>query len=381
MSSPLEPFKVDYSSFYKFIASVGLILIASAAAIPWFVMRAAVPEAVTGSDAAKTIELAAETRAEQYLKALNVYPWVSLVLIVFGMLLTFYGLIAWKKRQAKHDADEDETYRQRRALGKTTAGTAAEKEAKLEGETDSADLANAESAPMAGRTAGASMPSSAQSADDAQSAAGQARMSAMRSEQRDRLRRTENDVGRLLDYGFASTHEVETGVRVVSPEAPTRTSILDFVARANEPDRWTSFAVEVRVTTARGLVGISDSFRRNIINVAIAARGVPEGPLPSGSRGRPALAKSVSLLVVVISEPNREEPQSSLQRRMLANLSDQILHRTIELNSILSRKVGVIVVHERTLATFDGDEFGAVVVSVLRDPLRPYIDDALMSLQ
>lgn len=339
-------------------------------------MRAAVPEATTGSVAAQTIELAAETRADQYLTALRAYPWVSVSLIVIGIALTIYGLVAWKARQAKLDADEDEAYRQRRALGQTTEATAAEKEAKLESETDSADDAPSEATGAEDRTARGAASQTVPSANEQEEAAArQARMSHLRSQQRERLERSETQIGHLLSSSFASTHNVEAGVRVDYPEVPGRTSILDFVARAKEPGKWTSFAVEVRATTARGLVAISDSFRRNMVSVALAARGVPEGPLPNGNRGRPALAKSVSLLVVVISEPSESEGRSSLERRMVASIGSQVLHRTSEMNSILGRKVGVIVIHERTLRKLRQDHFGEMVQSVLRDPSRPYVDN------
>jgi hypothetical protein len=376
VSSPLEPFKVDYTSFYKFVASVGLILIASAAAIPWFVMRAAIPEALPDSDAAATLELAADTRAEQYLLALQAYPWVSLGLIITGLSLTLYGLVTWKSRQAKQDADDDESYRQRRELGRTTAATAAERQEKLDDETEPREAppeASTKTDTPATRPSGSDPGGpevETRPADSHQLEVAQARLS-----QRERLERYEARVGQLLSGGFLETHSVESGVRVSYPEIPSAASILDFVARAKNSDKWTSFAVEVRVTTARRLVTISDALRQNMLRVAIAAHGVPEGPVPNGSRGRPALANSVSLLVVIVSEPAEEEPSSSLVHRATRSLAKHVSTRVLELNSVLSRKVGVILLHERSLPTLEADDFNDIIISVLRDPERAFIED------
>jgi hypothetical protein len=382
VSNPLEPFKVDYSSFYKFVSSIGLVLIASAATIPWFVMRAAVPESFRNARAEETLERAAETRADQYLLALQAYPWVSGTLVILGLILTIYGLFAWRSRQVKLDADEDEAFRQRRVLGQTTYATQEERQQKLDleaNETESAattddnegvgsrDTASpAESGASGGGAS--SVPTDAQAIQVAND----------RASQRLRLEGLEGKVGELIAMAYKDTHSLETGVRVPTSDGAQRLSILDFVARARDPEKWTSFALEVRVVSTRGPMA-ADTLQRSMIRLAMAARGVPEGPIPRGRKGRPALARSVSLLVVIAAAPQYAMSAYAGSGRSTSSFWRVATERVEVLNSVLLRKVGVLVLQEEQLASVSPDDFHHQTLTLLQDPARPHVDPEVFS--
>src|SRR5690606_18564014 len=101
-------------------------------------------------------------------------------------------------------------------------------------------------------------------------------------ERREIIEQAEDRVESLLGTSFSGTHRIETGVRVGDPKSP----ILDVVARSTEPDRWTSFAVEIRlVDRSRNILGAR--LRQMMLAVAIAARNVPEGQVQVQKVGRP----------------------------------------------------------------------------------------------
>ncbi|MBD8608925.1 hypothetical protein IFT77_00300 [Frigoribacterium sp. CFBP 13729] len=377
MSNPLEPFKVDYSSFYKFVSSVGLVLIASAATIPWFVMRAAVPESFRNAAAEKTLERAAETRAEQYLLALQAYPWVSGSLVFLGLILTVYGLLAWRSRQVKVDADEDEAFRQRRVLGQTTYATQEERAQKLDletNETESPATSHESEDDSASRVASPEASGASDSREaDSHREANATRVADDHASQRLRLERLEGRVGELIMVSYEDTHSLETGVRVPTTDGPQRMSILDFVARARDPEKWTSFAVEVRIVSPRSPIVI-DMLQRSMLRLAMAARGVPEGPIPRGRRGRPALARSVSLLVVIASAPQYAGARFGGTGRPPSTLWRIATERVEALNAVLLRKVGVLVLQEEQLPSFSPDDFHRRTLSLLQDPAKPDVD-------
>lgn len=380
MSSPFEPFKVDFSNFYKFVSSVGLVLIAAAAAVPWFVMRSAIPEAEPKTPAAVLAEQAMLTRAEQYLFALQAYPWVSGSLFVLGLLLTGYGLIAWRGRQKKQDADEDETFRQRKVLGETTKASKEERKEKLDSEADSSDdqdSADQESVSIVSDET-VRPESDAKPEDEPQS---QQLRRAAAIERRDRvlarIADVERVVGELLREAFTGTHEIERDVKIPSDDGRP-SSVVDFVARAQQPERWTSFAVEVRLNTLLSRTMVTETVVRGLINFAIAARGVPEGQIQRGSRGRPMRARSVSLSVLVVFDGDDSSQGDSERDRSVRRLTIKRLHEHfILLNSILARRIGLLIISEASLRTSSAEQLRSTLVALMENPDQPFLDSNL----
>jgi len=348
MSGSFGPMKLDFSSFYKFVASVGLVLIASSVAVPWFVLRAAAPEAPQDSPAAAIVELALDERADQYQFIVQAYPWVSLGLFLGGCGLTAYGLIAWRGRQKKQDADEDEAYRQRRELGKTTQASEVDREQKLDREALSEEDPSVEENGQ----------ESTVRVERPVSVPPRVTEGSVYDERRNFIKEAEAKVGRELKEAFADTHEVEAGVRIGSDAA-----ILDLVARANDPARWSSFAVEIRVISSS--IPATVRLRESMLSVAIAARDVPEGQLQLERVGRPPVAKSVSILLVVVREGEPARPGLTM------NFPDFVrrLDRTVKItNMVLSRKVGVILLNQSQIDAMSAEELRQSILEVMRRP-------------
>lgn len=358
MSGALGPMKLDFSSFYKFVASVGLILLAASVVLPWFVLRTAAPDAPSGTPAAAVVDLALDERADQYRFILQVYPWMSLGLFVLGCGLTAYGLIAWRDRQKKQDADEDEVYRQRRELGQTTQASDDDRDNKLDREAlednGPSDIITPDS-----RTSAPSGPPSSQSGETGNPSEDRYRA------RREFIKEAEAHVGDLLSDAFADTHRVEAGVRI-GADAP----ILDLVARAGDPSRWSSFAMEVRLVASSGLSSMR--LRDSMLSVAIAARDVPEGQIQLQRVGRPPVAKSVSLCFVIVDD--ELAPGELVSRPALLGFGDfaqraQRVVRTV--NSVLARKVGVIIVPRSQFKDISAHWVRQSVLELMQHPEDP----------
>lgn len=299
MSDVFSSVKLDFSSFYKFVSSVGLLLIAAAVALPWFALRSAAPDAPTGSQTSTIVDAALDARAQQYLFIVSAYPWISVTLLVLGCLLTGYGLFAWRSRQKKQDVDEDETYRQRRELGQSVQASEEDRAEKLDQEANEDDADRREG--VAGETHGA---------NSGGVISEQLKDVATPNRERYRARRelinhAEGYVEDLVRTAFSGTHQIETGVRLSGPRSP----ILDIVARSADADRWTSFAVEIRVVERSPITALR--LRDSMLAVAVAARDVPEGQVQVQRVGRPPVAKSVSVCFVVVSDDESRAPTAS----------------------------------------------------------------------
>lgn len=359
MSDIAGPVKLDFSSFYKFAASVGLLLIAASVAVPWFVLRASVPEAVEGTDTAKIVDIALGARAEQYLFIIRAYPWFTVALFTLGCALTAYGLLAWRGRQKKQDDDEDEAYRQRRKLGRTTQASDDDRNDKLEREVlnDGADAATAEKAPARPDASPPRISSPTKNPADEK----------YRS-RRDYLKNAEARAAQLLAEAFEDTHSVEAGVRIGGVEAP----ILDLVARAHSPAGWSSFAVEIRLS------GSSNSaymrLREVMLAVAIAARNIPEGPVQVQRVGRPPLARSVSICILIATDdfpgPTHGEPRAAESRPRYVARIEEIVK---QVNSVLLRKVGIMYFPQTQFETLSAARLREDVLEVMRHPEQAVI--------
>lgn len=355
MSDVLSAVKLDFSSFYKFVSSVGLLLITAALALPWFVLKTSVPDTPPGSAAAMVVDEALGVRAGHYMFIVNAYPWISGSLFLLGLVLTAYGLIAWRNRQKEQDKDEDEAYRQRRELGRTEKASEEDRVEKLDQEAkydQSAELETpVENSADDRNTAGGSGRSDVTSRED--------RLSRY-NERRELLDQAEKRVAALLTSSFRETHRIETGVRMSDPGSP----ILDIVARSTVPDRWTSFAVEIRLVNRS--INLAAVLRQMMMAVAIAARDVPEGQIQVQKVGRPPVAKSVSICIVVV--PEEEHSGSSIPRPNLEVFRNHAARIVGLINSVLLRKVGVIVVSHPELVESAENWMRESVLEVMQNP-------------
>lgn len=349
--------KLDFSSFYKFVASVGLVLVAASVLLPWFVLRASVPEAPVGTSAARVVDVALDERADQYLFVIRMYPWASLVLFLVGCGMTGYGLVAWRDRQKRQDADDDELYLQRKELGRTTRASDNDRAEKLDREAleDGGPADDVATQPKSAATPGESQITQPKTRN-----AGDERYRA----RRDFIREAEVRVEGLLREAFEDSHTVEAGVRVGGPDSP----IVDLVARAKDPSQWSSFAMEIKLVMSSGISHMR--LRESMLNVAIAALAIPEGKVQVQRVGRPPIAKSVSLCLVICEDDEASSGQASspLPRVSVRSFTTRTARLARIVNSVLSRQVGMILVPQSQFMDISSSWLRRSVIDAMQHP-------------
>ena len=102
--------KPSFGSFYKFVVSVGLVLLALALAAPVLLLREPFDFLVSTTELEQLTDVAQQAIDERQSYGLTLaraLPAISVVLGIAGFGLTSWGLFRWWKRQAVQDALED----------------------------------------------------------------------------------------------------------------------------------------------------------------------------------------------------------------------------------------------------------------------------------
>jgi hypothetical protein len=112
--------KPDYSDYYKFIVSLGVVLFSLAVLLPWLLLREPFDTTFKASEIAQLTTEAQSIIAVRQATAkwfLNNVTYFSAALAVSGAGFLVYGLFQWNKRQKVRDKKENiETEKEQRAL-------------------------------------------------------------------------------------------------------------------------------------------------------------------------------------------------------------------------------------------------------------------------
>lgn len=96
--------KFEYSDFYKFIASVGIVLISLAVIVPWLFFREPFDLLLGTEEINKLTPLAKsiiQNRQETLRTAINLIPWFSIGAFVLGLITFVIGGVNWFNRTQK----------------------------------------------------------------------------------------------------------------------------------------------------------------------------------------------------------------------------------------------------------------------------------------
>jgi hypothetical protein len=101
--------KPEYSDLYKFVASVGVILISLALLFPWLLLRESFDALHKVSEIAELPQTAQQLLAYRQNTALwwveNVH-WFSIILSIFGLAFVCIGVAFWRPKQMVLDTKE-----------------------------------------------------------------------------------------------------------------------------------------------------------------------------------------------------------------------------------------------------------------------------------
>ncbi len=101
--------KLEYSDFYKFLASLGIVLISLATVLPWLFLRESFDALVSIDDlsnltsSAQTLIAIRQNTAVWFIRNI---AWISSTVAVVGGLFLAIGLILWARKQRELDTRE-----------------------------------------------------------------------------------------------------------------------------------------------------------------------------------------------------------------------------------------------------------------------------------
>jgi hypothetical protein len=125
--------KIEYDQLYKFVVSLGVLLAATAIALPLLLLRASADLRVPRDELDRLTPTARQvitTKQRSLEVTLYLIPVASPVLLVSGGLTSWYGLRRWKRRQDEDDEQQRlDTRLKRREVEAMTPGEIAAKEA------------------------------------------------------------------------------------------------------------------------------------------------------------------------------------------------------------------------------------------------------------
>ena len=102
--------KIEYGDLYKFLVSVGVILIGFAVLIPYFYLKEDFGLCVPQSDMARfgpEVRQIIRTKQQLLLRVQNYVPYLSLAMFATGTLSVTAGLCKWSRRQRQADVKFD----------------------------------------------------------------------------------------------------------------------------------------------------------------------------------------------------------------------------------------------------------------------------------
>jgi len=103
--------KIEFSDINKFLASLGLISIGLAFFLPWFINQNSsllTLEQEKIHDLTPNAQQIIINHQENLLAINHLLPYISIGLIILGLILLIYGIVKWKKRQIVLDKIQDE---------------------------------------------------------------------------------------------------------------------------------------------------------------------------------------------------------------------------------------------------------------------------------
>lgn len=127
--------KIEFSDLYKFLTSIGLIIIASSFLIPWLLLKSDFGILISIEEYNQLIENSkklANNRIDLNLFILKIIPYLSSALFLIGALLSFYGIKKWKEKQQTVDETDKLKLDELRAKIKELTSKEIDEKAELE---------------------------------------------------------------------------------------------------------------------------------------------------------------------------------------------------------------------------------------------------------
>jgi hypothetical protein len=310
--TPMLP-RVDFSSLYKFVVSIGLAAAITAVLLPAILVRIGGASLVTTEELKELTPLGIEivTRQQEHQRwFLFNYLYLSVPLALIGIAVSSYGLTHWSRRQRVQDEIEDA----QKARAVATLEVLDEREVSLK-QTEEAKQAVVDSMGIPGPPVGGGTQKEPKIHD---------RVEALRAE----VRAAEAAVQELLESAAEDTHDVIPHVRLSSVAGVA--TIVDFFVRPRVPHSGSYYVIDVKYVSLSTSRGVARRLRDTGVRLAEAASAIGEmckgvGILVVGHEGgldllnetrdlvsrearaiKPALSADISFTVLPLAELSSE---------------------------------------------------------------------------
>lgn len=103
--------KIEFSDVNRFITSLGLIFIGLAFFLPWFLIQNNSILIIEQAEINKLTPIAKKTiesQQETIFTINTIFPYISIILIISGLIFLAFGIWKWNKRQTIIDKIQDE---------------------------------------------------------------------------------------------------------------------------------------------------------------------------------------------------------------------------------------------------------------------------------
>ena len=103
--------RIEFSDVNRFLTSLGLIFIGLAFFLPWFVNQNQQTLVIDSENLKKltpTAQIVIKEQQDTLLFINNIFPYLSIGLIILGLALLLTGILRWNKRQTITDKIQDE---------------------------------------------------------------------------------------------------------------------------------------------------------------------------------------------------------------------------------------------------------------------------------
>lgn len=330
--------QLEFGQLYKFVVSLGLVLMGAAIVGPWAILRDEGALMVSEAELSGLTPLAREVLEAKQLHASRIvewYPWVALAVFITGALLTIWGLRKWKPRQTVADKREDVGLAtEERQLEPLTPDETAQR---LEEEVTAAEAGSYESE-------ASSTPAGEDPAEPGESPSESgAPISEDHSARRDRIRRTYEEVESLatscIRAALPTFEAIQAGVKIVGEDGRDL-GRADVVALASPGSREPSLVFEIKLTNSRNAARQTEAALLSAAGFAVALH--PE-------------AVGVALLVVDDEEEQRravDRVQSTLERQ----------------RHVLNARTGAVVLTIDELRSADPGSFRSRILAAVGGP-------------
>lgn len=335
---------VEFGNLYKFIASIGVLLMAAAVALPWLFAQSLSFLTIPADDLDGLTDGARATliqRQEAAAVVQALLPWASAALFIIGLSLLWWGLRKWRSAQEWQDRGEQaETSRKEAEALKSKAEVEPlprdATEAKLESEVDES-IEDAAPAVSGAEVQSSSTPMTA------------AHREAERRARMEALRGYESRTVGLLSSAYSSAFHVSENVRLTTGKAVGVAFDAFLDPKPDTP--WAQLAVDVKALPLR----FADTrIFESIMRMAVGTRDIGGGSVYTGTRGRPRDAEASGAYVFILEEEGQD-----LNLRL-----PRLLERVESANSVLRRPVGIILVTAARFETLQPDELRDALATV-----------------